>query len=1589
MSNWDSSFQLSVLQNDGRPLIERPINISELLENQGRMDVGNGVRVYLEEADDDDYDEDAGGFYDGEQSGHETSAAAAAGGGYLEGVHAPYGFGEVNEWYEAIQSMEADQHHHSPHHGQPKASEAAAASSGVYANQGGPALAAGKPPLPGSAAAASSGYRDKNSVWADQAPPPPPVTHTFKKLQAISYMPEVRGKKFAPVPVMKHSLTVAPGDSHHMLLFGGTNGRSDESELYEFALGSTTWRRVEGKMSVPLGMHSHAAVAYNNRFLVIGGVGIGGKPTDPSRLLEVAQQKRFKQLFPHGSSPAPRQHSLLDLTVHHRAAPVPRGLHSLMFELELTTGRWRAVQTSFEHPVACHTALAHGHSVYVFGGVTENMCVTNALLQIDQTTFAIRVLRTVEAPAPRYHHSAVRFGKFMVIYGGFDANNEPLGDVWAFDLETSTWEKLQCDEVPRAGHASCVIGSRMIVVGGFEQALDSEGAAPLATILELTLVPNAKGFHWREVPSSSPMAPAAFLTACACGDGVSFMTFGGLSVPPPPKPKETKKHPNAVTTGSTHLHASRPKSADVSHSRQVSQIDDDDDDNQLRLHPVCDQGILFTFPVMHVRKERTTADSGAVKLNHLGLAIDPTEQTPEFKAFVKRQSDFLKKREISINKAIRRTKLEEEEGCDVNLYLTPEEIESLLHVTDQACESLVAYDLKTLPGHIPERELKVFLVEDCVSLLRQARDVMKSMQTKPKENVVRSKTHRKKEGEKFEEHSAAKPFRRAVVMDLLKGTYHNQQRLIKMNKGLRTVEWPEKTHYVGFTKAIRDKLRAVVDKIKEILGKYINHRVETLMKAGEKHKDVIAQLTQIVTKIQHDKVFKKDVVDPNRESRRKVLERDAQQEQGKKQHKKKSKSHSPPGGKRSRSTSPAEEKLANVVVDVTKEDMRILGKKAAAVQSAAKDLALYCVSGMWAQTQPVAQLQPGAPQPVAAGVDPVIAGSDEARAAAAHLANDLAMTAFKFGNDCLQASIVAPAAPSAAPAATSTAAATGAALPPPPAGQMPQPTTANPTHAIFHLSSVQPLLKLKKKMDEMAIRVGRIRFNVWDKSDAAGPKQDEKAEVLYKDAHLKLLSLLQRVTSAFLTKAGTKPGRILIKHPSPNHLLTTGGANAGNQKSMSKRSASAKPHRHRSKSPPHIFASAFPVDARPAVVVGPTQPAMQTVHMTLHLPVDPIVQVFPYSVPSQASTAIPITDTRSYLVMAQPPQPAAPAAGPSRPEAILQLAPVPATAPLLTGPPPASCVALTTPSAVPSVVAQSIPDPAAPPTIPGSVVLPTTAVAAPAPLPASSASAPAASGSQLGAVPGASGVAPLQPVPLPSATSPTPNVVTIQPQQPQQQQQQVQQQAQLLPPPQQVQPQPQPQPLQHFQQGAPLPTAQPSVTFVTAVQQPLTTQFQPVQQQQQQQAAVGMPQTTGVQGQVVLYPPPPANYGQAPPSSGISGVSNITGQAVAPYVPSATISGAFNGGMRPLGVHAPIEDYFLATRPVGAQQAQGQPPAPLHSRPSSQGVGESQLLGQADAGHLGHLGGASQQHRSSEMFRGKLTKGEQAILKHREQNRHW
>ncbi|KAK3092884.1 hypothetical protein FSP39_008380, partial [Pinctada imbricata] len=123
-------------------------------------------------------------------------------------------------------------------------------------------------------------------------------------------------------------------------------------------------------------------------------------------------------------------------------------------------------------PVNAASVAAVGSKIYVFGGRTGVDMGQGDTDQMDvfDTTELVwnRVEGKGDKPSPRSYHAMTSSGKMLYVFGGCGAKGR-MSDLYAFDTETSTWEKFPQSEaiVGRGGAGLAFHNGNIYVVGGF------------------------------------------------------------------------------------------------------------------------------------------------------------------------------------------------------------------------------------------------------------------------------------------------------------------------------------------------------------------------------------------------------------------------------------------------------------------------------------------------------------------------------------------------------------------------------------------------------------------------------------------------------------------------------------------------------------------------------------------------------------------------------------------------------------------------------------------------------------------------------------------------------------------------------------------------------------------------------------------------------------------------------------------------------------------------------------------------------------------------------------------------------------------
>eukprot|EP00802_Teleaulax_amphioxeia_P005903 Tamp_05907.p1 GENE.Tamp_05907~~Tamp_05907.p1 ORF type:complete len:772 (-),score=126.19 Tamp_05907:439-2754(-) len=248
----------------------------------------------------------------------------------------------------------------------------------------------------------------------------------------------------APDPRRGHTLTLLPKEYRcTVLLFGGKDAVSGRhcNDLWQLDVGDLTpprrgtwqWTQLTVKPTIdglPSRRGGHSATVFRNYFVIFGGLG-------------------------------------------------PEGLLNDVAALDLDNMEWKAPSTSGQPPIRRHqhSSCTFARQLVVFGGFSEYGDCENdiAVLDMDSWNWFVPKL-TGEPPSPRMAHSATRFGKDMLVYGGYcvpetDGEKCYLSDVFVLKTDTWTWSTPEMSSaVPssleRAGHLAEAINDVLLIVGG-------------------------------------------------------------------------------------------------------------------------------------------------------------------------------------------------------------------------------------------------------------------------------------------------------------------------------------------------------------------------------------------------------------------------------------------------------------------------------------------------------------------------------------------------------------------------------------------------------------------------------------------------------------------------------------------------------------------------------------------------------------------------------------------------------------------------------------------------------------------------------------------------------------------------------------------------------------------------------------------------------------------------------------------------------------------------------------------------------------------------------------------------------------------
>lgn len=292
-----------------------------------------------------------------------------------------------------------------------------------------------------------------------------PVANTWKPMSSIN----------APSPRSGHS---AVWTGKEMIVWGGQVGSAytwlNDGARYDPL--TDTWHSL-GVGNAPEARAGHSAVWSGGRMLIWGGRNGDFAPTypavggvyDPATDTWSAMSTVDAPLGRTGQAAVWTGDEMVVWGGIHTIIPDDHLLSS-GGRYDLVSNSWRATsQTGAPVARSSHTAIWSGSRMIVWGGFDAQQNFASGA-RYDPVADIWEPTTPTGAPLPRWGHSAVWTGDRMIVWGGYTAISDvlyprtggvydPVGDAW---LATSTLDS----PIGRTNHTAVWTGTRMIVWGG-------------------------------------------------------------------------------------------------------------------------------------------------------------------------------------------------------------------------------------------------------------------------------------------------------------------------------------------------------------------------------------------------------------------------------------------------------------------------------------------------------------------------------------------------------------------------------------------------------------------------------------------------------------------------------------------------------------------------------------------------------------------------------------------------------------------------------------------------------------------------------------------------------------------------------------------------------------------------------------------------------------------------------------------------------------------------------------------------------------------------------------------------------------------
>ncbi|OBZ90202.1 Tip elongation aberrant protein 1 [Choanephora cucurbitarum] len=282
------------------------------------------------------------------------------------------------------------------------------------------------------------------------------------------------------LPRSAHAATVVQPDA--IVIFGGVHKASQKKELFYIDTNNNSANSISTTGDIPAARVAPIMVTLNGQVILYGGRPlVPEEKYDGSIYVLNLHAKQWTRIQPEGPQPSERsghsvatQDNAMFIFGGQKEGHYFNDLYVFNSDTLSTGPRWE--QLTFNNkagdcpePRSGHVSVIFDNKLYIFGG-TDGQHMLNDLWAFDLHS---RVWARVESeglmPAARESSGCAMVDGVMYIFGGRGEHGAELNDLCAFRMRTRRWFRFQNmgpSPSPRHGLTMTAIRERLFVVGG-------------------------------------------------------------------------------------------------------------------------------------------------------------------------------------------------------------------------------------------------------------------------------------------------------------------------------------------------------------------------------------------------------------------------------------------------------------------------------------------------------------------------------------------------------------------------------------------------------------------------------------------------------------------------------------------------------------------------------------------------------------------------------------------------------------------------------------------------------------------------------------------------------------------------------------------------------------------------------------------------------------------------------------------------------------------------------------------------------------------------------------------------------------------